>query len=152
MILGNTANPKNLLYYYQTVWQIFLFDKRREESDMLSSLFQNNIQPTEVTHKEGELYKVVTTFGKTFELRYGYYQECDRQSPLCDPVVIYPDFTKEPVYTDEGPPFVTVMQNACESYRGDTKRTPDTTCDECKFFRRGEEWFGICTCPRNKKL
>ena len=49
---------------------------------MLSSLFQNNIQPAEVTHEEGELYKVVTTFGKTFELRYGYYEECDRQSPL----------------------------------------------------------------------
>ncbi|MBQ7406700.1 MAG: hypothetical protein IJW11_02935 [Clostridia bacterium] len=118
---------------------------------MLSSLFQNHIQPAEVTHEEGELYKVVTTFGKTFELRYGYYQECDRQSPLCDPVVIYPDFVKDPVYTDEGMPFVTMMQDACKSYRGDTKRTPDTTCAECKYFRRGEDWIGICTCLKNKK-
>ena len=118
---------------------------------MLSSLFQNNIQPTKVTHKEGELYKVVTTFGKTFELRYGYYQECDRQSPLCDPVVIYPDFTKEPVYTDDGTPFVTMMQDACRSYKGDAKRTVDTTCADCKYFERGEEWFGVCRCKQRKK-
>ena len=118
---------------------------------MLSSLFQNNIQPTEVTHKEGELYKVVTIFGKTFELRYGYYQECDRQSPLCDPVVIYPDFTKEPVYTDNGEPFVTMVQDACKSYSGKAKRTSDTTCYECKYFHSGEDWIGICTCLKSKK-
>ena len=118
---------------------------------MLSSLLQNNIQPAKVTHEEGELYKVVTTFGKTFELRYGYYEECDRQSPLCDPVVIYPDFTKEPVYTDEGMPFVTMMQDACPYYNGEKKRTADSTCDECKYFGHGEDWFGICTCPKNKK-
>ena len=118
---------------------------------MLSSLFQNNIQPAEVTHEEGELYKVVTIFGKTFELRYGYYEECDRQSPLCAPVVIYPDFTKEPVYTDEGTPFVTMMQDTCKSYRGDTKRTPDTTCDECKYFQCGEDWIGICKCVLRRR-
>ena len=118
---------------------------------MLSGLFQNNIQPAEVTHEEGELYKVVTTFGKTFELRYGYYEECDRQSPLCNPVVIYPDFTKEPLYTDEGTPFVTMMQDACPYYKGEKKKTQDSTCDECKYFGHGEDWFGICTCPRNTK-
>ena len=118
---------------------------------MLSNLFQNNFSPTEVPHKEGELYKAVTTFGKTFELRYGYYEECDRRSPLCNPIVIYPDFLEGPVYTDNGEPFVTMMQDACKSYRGEAKRTPDTTCAECKYFQRGEDWFGICDCPKNKK-
>ena len=118
---------------------------------MLSSLFHNNIQPAEVTHEEGELYKVVTTFGKTFELRYGYYQECDRQSPLCEPVVIYPDFLAEPVYTDNGEPFSTMVQDACKSYKGEAKRTSNTTCAECKYFRRGEDWIGICTFPKNRK-
>ena len=118
---------------------------------MLSNLFQKSIMPADVSHKEGELYKVVTTFGKTFELRYGYYEECDRQSPLCEPIVIYPDFLKEPAYTKEGTPFVTMMQDACKHYKGHAKRTPDTTCAECQHFRRGEEWFGLCTCPKNKK-
>ena len=118
---------------------------------MFSKLIQNDFPLMELTHKEGDLYKIITTYGKTFELRYGYYEECDRHSPLCEPIVIYPDLLREPVYTDDGTPFVTMMQDACNSYRGDTKRTPDTTCAECKYFRRGEEWFGICACPKNKK-
>ena len=119
---------------------------------MFSNLIQNDLPQQKTIPKEGDLYKVVNTHGKTFELRYGYYEERDRQSPLCKPVVIYPDFTKEPVYTDEGTPFVTLIQDACKNYRGDAKRTSDTTCAECMYFRRGEEWFGICTCPRNEKL
>ena len=118
---------------------------------MLSNLFQNNISPAEATHKEGELYKVVTTFGKTFELRYGFYEERDRLNTLCKPAIIYPDFLKEPLYTDKGEPFVTMMQDACEKYKGDSTSTPDTTCAECKYFKGGEEWFGVCACPGNKK-
>ena len=119
---------------------------------MLRKLIQNDFPPTELPHKEGDLYKVITTFGRTFELRFGYYEECDRQNPLCNPVVIYPDFQKEPVYTEAGAPFVTMMQDACKSYHGDAKRTPDTTCAECTYFQRGEEWFGVCSCTKNKQL
>ena len=118
---------------------------------MLSKLVQNELSQQKNIPKEGTLYKVITTFGKTFELKYGYYEECDRQSPLCRPVVIYPDFIKEPVYTDSGEPFVTMVQDACKSYMGETKRTPDTTCADCKYFERGEEWFGVCKCPYNRE-
>ena len=117
---------------------------------MFGRLIRND-HALEVTHKEGDLYKIVTTFGKTFELRYGYYEECDRQSPLCKPVVIYPDFLGEPVYTDNGEPFVTLVQDACKSYKGEAKRTPNTTCEECKYFQRGEDWFGICTFSKNRR-
>lgn len=102
-------------------------------------------------HTEGEFYKEITLHGRTFTLYYGYYDECDRDNPLCEPIVIYPDFQKEPVYTDEGEPFVTMMQDACKSYSGTAKRTPNTTCEECKHFKCREEWFGICKCPKNKK-
>ena len=100
--------------------------------------------------KEGELYKVVTTFGNTFELRYGYYEDYERENPTVEPMPIYPNFKEEPLYTDEGLPFVTMMQDACPHYKGEKKRTPDSTCDECKYFSHGEDWFGICTCPKNK--
>ena len=102
--------------------------------------------------REGDRYKTVTTFGQTFELRYGYYCERDRQNPLCEPAVIYPDFTSVPLYTETGEPFVTMMQDACPNYQGETDKTPDTTCSECEYFERGEDWLGICTCPKNKKL
>ena len=118
---------------------------------MFRTLFENENLPNEPERKEGDLYGVITTFGKTFELRYGYYGECDRQNPLCQPDVIYPDFTVKPLYTDEGEPFVTMLQDACENYRGESKKTPDTTCAECQYFQRGEEWFGICKCERNRK-
>ena len=115
---------------------------------MFSKLIQNDVPPTELTHKEGDLYKIITTYGKTFELRYGYYGECDRRY---EPDVIYPDFIKEPLYTENGEPFVTMIQDVCKSYRGEAKRTPDTTCCECKYFQRGEDWIGLCSCPKNKK-
>ena len=103
-------------------------------------------------HNEGELYKAVTTFGKSFELRYGFYEECDRENPLCEPVIIYPDFLKEPFYTDEGSPFVTMMQDACISYKGEYKKSLDSTCADCDFFLRGEELFGICNCRHRQRI
>ena len=149
MILGNTETKRNLLYFYQEgMADFFFFEKSRKELDMLRRLLWNEV-PTE-EHREGDFYKVVTVFGRTFELRYGYYDEVDRQNPLCEPVILYPDFLTEPVYTEEGTPFVTVMQDACEAYRGETRRTPDTTCAECKYFKQGEEWFGICTYEKNQ--
>lgn len=118
---------------------------------MFSKLIQNDSPQPKVIPKEGEIYKTVTAFGKTFELRYGYYEECDRSTPLInEPVPIYPDFIKEPAYTDTGEPFVTMIQDACPRFDGNAPRTPDTTCEECKYFKRGEDWFGICTCPENK--
>lgn len=100
---------------------------------------------------EGAFYGKVELHGRTFLLYYGYYEACDRNNPLCEPEVIYPDFTREPVYTDRGEPFVTLMQDACGRYRGSAARTPDTTCDECHHLQRGRDRFGICTCPENRK-
>ena len=45
---------------------------------MLSKLIQNELSQQKVIPKEGDLYKVVNTYARTFELRYGYYGECDR--------------------------------------------------------------------------
>ena len=118
---------------------------------MFTTLFEKENIPKDPEHKEGELYKVVTTFGKTFELRYGYYGDKDRLNSLCEPAVIYPDFKSEPFYTDDGEPFVTMMQDSCENYGGEFERTPDTTCAECKYFQRGEEWFGICKHRKHQK-
>ena len=112
---------------------------------------EKNASQNENAPREGDLYRIVTTFGKTFELRYGFYEERDRQSPLCEPAIIYPDFLKEPMFTEGGEPFVTMMQDACRAFKGDAPRTPDTTCSDCKHFRQGEEWFGVCTSPENVK-
>ena len=98
--------------------------------------------------REGDVYKVVTTFGKTFELKYGYYSELDRSGA---PDIIYPDFLANPLYTDQGERFVTMMQDACECFSSPSQRGEDSTCADCKFFQRGEEWFGICACNQSHK-
>ena len=102
-----------------------------------------------ISHSEGELYKRLEIHGHVFEIKYGYYEECDRANPLVEPMPIYPDFTVNPIYTDDGFPFVTKMQDLCEHYKG--KDGVDNGCAECEFYKHGDELIGICTCINNKK-
>ena len=114
----------------------------------MNMYLERNTPNGENLPREGDLYCVVKTFGRSFELRYGYYDDRDRSRP---PDVIYPDFLQEPIYTEKGEPFVTMMQDACRYYRSERVRHEDSLCSECEYFVRGEEWFGICSCPMNTK-
>lgn len=96
--------------------------------------------------REGDLYKRITVAGKTFELYYGYYEEFERE--YNDPMPLYPDFRRQPHYTDDGEPIVTGMQDACPYYSG---RESGDSCASCKYFKSCEELFGICFCPNNKQ-
>lgn len=98
--------------------------------------------------KEGDLYKEVTVGGRCFSLRYGYYEDADRNSSFNEPIPIYPDFSREPVYTREGVPIVTAMQDVCVGYRG---KDGADTCSDCLYFQKQEELFGLCSCSRNQK-
>lgn len=94
--------------------------------------------------KEGELYKSLTLYGRRFDIYYGYYEDCDRENPLCDPLPVYPDFLKTPLFTEDGEPFVTVTQDACEHFSGAGGRTADSTCGDCLHLCTGDGWIGIC--------
>ena len=97
-------------------------------------------------HKEGDLFKVICLHGKTIEIRYGYYEEIDRRR---EPVEVYPDFIKAPLYTDDGFPFVTLMQDACPHYA--KKAAGEAECGNCLYVERGEELIALCRCPRNRR-
>jgi len=112
---------------------------------MITAILNQNIAPPPEP-KEGDLYRSVTIAEKTFDLRYGYYEDFEREHH--DPIPIYPDFRKEPIYTADGIPLVTAMQDACSHYEG---RVDGDSCFECKYFRRSEELFGFCQCQRNAK-
>lgn len=99
-----------------------------------------------VALKEGDLYKEFTIGGRTFRLFYGYYEEFERE--YNEPIVIYPDFIQNPVFTDEGVPIVTAMQDVCEHYAG--KQGGDG-CADCIYFRTSEELFGLCGCVKRRK-
>ncbi len=116
---------------------------------MLTKLFASVGENKESPPKEGDLFKIIEIHGKRFEIRYGFYEESDRQSKFAEPIEIYPDFIKEPQYTDEGVPFVTAIQMPCGHFGG--KRDENSTCEECSFYQHCEELLGICICPENKK-
>lgn len=109
---------------------------------------KNDEKSKSVKPKEGDLYKVVNVFGKTFELYYGYYEESDRYSKFSEPIEIYPDFLKFPLYTDDGEPFVTAMQSTCEHYV--KLKDANDKCYDCLHFKQGEELFGVCVCKHRK--
>ena len=121
---------------------------------MFTSLFGLNISSQEPEHKEGDLYKIITAHGVSFELRYGYYEEIDRKSMR--PMEIYPNFLETPVYTGDGIPFVTAMQNPCNHFRLKSKECDegeDNTCYQCAYYEKCEELLGLCKCKaRYKKL
>ena len=48
---------------------------------MLSRLSRRNRQEENIP-QEGDLYARIEHGGRTFDLYYGYYEECDRQNPL----------------------------------------------------------------------
>ena len=99
-------------------------------------------------HREGELYRVIALEGREFAVYYGYYEECDRQNPLCGPVPIYPDFRRTPVYSSEGYPFATDMQDPCRYFAGEE---PDIGCYGCRHYRRGADFIGLCHCEENRR-
>jgi hypothetical protein len=116
----------------------------RKGEKMLSYLKKHEAPPP----TEGALYKTVEIEGKRFSLYYGYYEECDRENPFCDPIPIYPDFLKDPIYTNEGYPFATDMQDACEHYGG---HSPEEGCYSCRHYKKCEEFFGICLSPERRR-
>ena len=98
--------------------------------------------------KEGDMYGELRAHGKVFTLYYGYYEEKDRLSRYNEPAVIYPDFINDPVYTDDGIPFATAIQDPCRHFKGE--RNEDSTCYHCTYYSKCAELIGVCTCADNK--
>lgn len=96
--------------------------------------------------KEGEDFKTISIGGSTFTIKYGYYEDYERE--LGEPIPIYPDFKKEPTYADDKRLFVTQMQDTCKY---SNVKTEDSFCVECKHFRYGEDLIGFCNHEKNKK-
>ena len=98
--------------------------------------------------KEGKIYKTLTLYDHTFEIIYGYYEEYERDSEFGEPIPIYPNFRKQPIYTKDGYPFVTKMQGLCENGKS---RFSDGCCAECPYYSHGVDLIGICKCEKNRR-
>ena len=114
---------------------------------MFTTMFLNK---NSEKHLEGDVYRDLDVEGKKFRILYGYYEEFERNGKYNDPMPIYPDLINDPVYTDEGVPIVTAMQDSCQSFeslRGDD----GDCCQDCAYFKKREDLFGICACFSNRR-
>lgn len=116
---------------------------------MINFVFKEQVETPTPVYKEGDLYKIIKVHGQTFELYYGYYEQCERDNPSIEPMPVYPDFIKHPQYTEDGFLFVTKMQDACEHYKGQS--TEFNECADCQYYNHGDELLGVCVCPKNRK-
>lgn len=113
------------------------------------SKWLNQKSPPEIP-KEGDLYKELTIFGNTFRILYGYYEEFEREGKYNEPMPVYPDLSSSPVYTEEGKPIITAIQDACSYYKGSSNSEGDG-CSGCQYFKICEDLFGLCECPSRKR-
>lgn len=96
---------------------------------------------------EGELYRVYNVDGYTFEIRYGYYEESERGR--IDPLPVFPDFIKKPVYTKDGRPLVTVIQPPCNYYKPISNQKEDW-CGDCGYYADASSEISLCNCVHLK--
>ncbi len=97
--------------------------------------------------KEGDLYKKLVIEGHIFELKYGYYEDFERNHP---PVVIFPDLALNPLYTKDGYRLVTQIQDSCEHYTTAKGQEEENWCADCIHFSGEHKEIGICRHHKNK--
>jgi len=89
-------------------------------------------------------FQIISLGGQTFEI----FQEIDEEFDTA--YLIYPDFEKEPLYTDKGRPFATAGQESCEHGLSRSKEADFTDdCGGCLWFHREAtpvDLIGICMC------
>lgn len=96
--------------------------------------------------REGDLYKQLTVAGHCFELRYGYYEDSERQH--CPPVVLYPDLSSAPYYSADGYPLVTQVQDICEYCCAEDDEAH--WCSDCAYYSTEYQEIGICRCEHRR--
>lgn len=89
----------------------------------------------------------LSLYGHSFELRYGYYEESDRQ--WGEPVVIYPDLKTTPLYSEDGYPLVTAVQSPCEQYTA-VGHPPDDCCSDCVYYMDSKKEIELCLCEARR--
>lgn len=98
--------------------------------------------------REGDIFETVNIGGHSFVIRYGYYDNQERYTS--PPLPIYPNFLANPVYTSEGNPLITRIQDACQHYRTSDSSEGDHWCADCIHCSCTGNEIGICLCNHNR--
>ena len=96
--------------------------------------------------REGDIYEVLSVDGGTFEIRYGYYEDFERDGS--EPIPIYPDLEKSPVYGVSSKLIVTFMQNPCVHYEPRVEDA-EAYCGCCRHYPNNKQMINACKCKEN---
>ena len=102
--------------------------------------------------KEGDVFRRVEIDGKLFEIRYGYYEDYEREAG--DPIPIYPDLHAVPTFGESGLRIVSAIQQACENFSPKCNGCEkEADCGFCKHYREAHpgDMLGICQNENNGK-
>ncbi|MGI6499951.1 MAG: hypothetical protein ACOX1S_03560 [Anaerostipes sp.] len=99
-------------------------------------------------HNEGEVYKVYEIEDKSFTIYYGYYSDLDREGEVLLP--IFPNFYLDPVYTKEGFPYCTRIQDTCHHYCCRHGGSGDGWCSDCVYYPDESMEIAVCMCNKRK--
>lgn len=99
--------------------------------------------------REGDVYEIVCVGGHCFTIRYGYYDEAERD--VTEPIPIYPCFQTDPHYTEDGFPLITRIQDACEHYYTGDGNVGDGWCADCLYCSGDQGEIGICQCTHRQR-
>ena len=99
--------------------------------------------------EEGDLYKTCIVDHHVFEIRYGYHEESERGR--VDPLPIFPDLEKNPLYTNTGELITAYVQYPCRYYIPRRPEIPEDWCGDCMLYGGGKEEMGRCLSPERKR-
>ena len=93
-------------------------------------------------------YKTYRVGGKSFFIYLKYDEQLEENYPA------YPDFQKNPEYTNENRPFATAEQESCQYCKPRVpEKAPPGDCGGCGWFFREQTPYdpiGICMCDSQR--
>ncbi len=101
--------------------------------------------------REGDLFNVFRVGGYTFEIRYGHYTEAERDAAN-EPVPIYPDLDKSPLYNEDGFRITNCISEGCRHFTAKSPKCEELQCLYCIHYDTSVCLdIGICRCKKKRR-
>ncbi len=100
--------------------------------------------------REGDLYKLIVIEDKSFEIRYGYNADYERENNG-EPIPVLPDLTKELHYSQSGKRIVTFVQSPCIHFEMRCSNNDNDCCGDCSYYANNKEMIAPCECVKVMK-
>ncbi len=101
--------------------------------------------------REGDLFSVFLVGGHAFEIRYGHYTDEERAAGN-EPVPIYPNLDKSPLYNEEGFRITNCISEGCRHFTAKRPKCIERQCIYCTYYDTSVCLdIGICRCEKQRQ-